>query len=49
MLRVIYPGRADHPQAELIKRQMSGGSTIVTFEVEGGKAGAFRLRQRAPR
>ena len=43
VLRVIYPGRADHPQAELIKRQMSGGSTIVSFEVEGGKAGAFRF------
>ena len=41
--RVIYPGRADHPQAEIIKRQMSGGSTLVTFEVDDGKAGAFRL------
>ncbi len=41
--RVIYPGRADHPQAALAKRQMTGGSTLVSFEVEGGKAGAFRL------
>jgi O-succinylhomoserine sulfhydrylase len=41
--RVIYPGRADHPQAELARRQMSGGSTLVTFEVVGGKAGAFRF------
>lgn len=41
--RVIYPGRADHPQAEIIKRQMSGGSTLVTFEVEGDKEGAFRF------
>ena len=41
--RVIYPGRADHPQAELARRQMSGGSTLVSFEVRGGKAGAFRL------
>ncbi len=41
--RVIYPGRADHPQAEIIKRQMSGGSTLVTFEVEGNKDGAFRF------
>ena len=38
---VIYPGRADHPQAEIIKRQMSGGSTLVAFEVRGGKAAAF--------
>lgn len=41
--RVIYPGRADHPRADLIKRQMSGGSTLVTFEVHGGKAAAFRV------
>lgn len=41
--RVIYPYRADHPQHELAKRQMRGGGTLVTFEVEGGKAGAFRL------
>ena len=41
--RVIYPGRADHPQADIIKRQMGGGSTLVTFEVAGGKAAAFRM------
>lgn len=41
--RVIYPGRPDHPQAEIIKRQMTGGSTLVTFEVEGAKAEAFRV------
>lgn len=41
--RVIYPGRADHPQAEIIARQMTGGSTLVTFEVDGAKAEAFRV------
>ncbi|MBN8997315.1 MAG: O-succinylhomoserine sulfhydrylase [Rhizobiales bacterium] len=41
--RVFYPGRADHPQAELAKRQMGGGSSLVTFEVKGGKAAAYRL------
>ncbi|MDI4665353.1 O-succinylhomoserine sulfhydrylase [Xanthobacter autotrophicus] len=41
--RVIYPGRADHPQAELARRQMKGGGTLVTFVVEGGKEGAFRF------
>jgi len=41
--RLIYPGRADHPQAALVKKQMSGGSTMVGFEVKGGKAGAFRF------
>ncbi|MCE2575428.1 O-succinylhomoserine sulfhydrylase [Komagataeibacter sp. FNDCR2] len=39
--RVFYPGRADHPQYELAKKQMSAGSTLVAFEVEGGKAEAF--------
>jgi O-succinylhomoserine sulfhydrylase len=41
--RVFYPGRADHPQAELAKRQMAGGSTLVTFEIAGGKPAAFRF------
>jgi O-succinylhomoserine sulfhydrylase len=41
--RVLYPGRADHPQAELARRQMSGGSTLVSFELTGGKAQAFRF------
>ena len=41
--RVFYPGRADHPQAALIKRQMSGGGTLVAFEVIGGKLAAFKM------
>lgn len=41
--RLIYPGRADHPQAALVKKQMRAGSTLVGFEVKGGKAGAFRV------
>ncbi len=41
--RLIYPGRADHPQAALVKKQMRAGSTLVAFEVEGGKAAAFRV------
>lgn len=41
--RVLYPGRADHPQAALVQRQMKGGGTLIAFEVEGGKAGAFRF------
>jgi O-succinylhomoserine sulfhydrylase len=42
--RLIYPGRPDHPQAELAHKQMRAGSTLVAFEVEGGKAGAFRFQ-----
>jgi len=41
--KVIYPGRADHPQAATIARQMTGGSSLVCFEVAGGKAGAFAV------
>ena len=41
--RLIYPGRPDHPQADVIRRQMRGGSTLVAFEVAGGKAGTFRF------
>jgi O-succinylhomoserine sulfhydrylase len=41
--RLIYPGRADHPQADIIARQMTGGSTLLALEIEGGKAGAFRF------
>ncbi len=41
--RVIYPGRPDHPQADIIARQMSGGSTLVAFEVKGGKKAAFKF------
>jgi O-succinylhomoserine sulfhydrylase len=42
--RLIYPGRPDHPQAEIIRRQMKGGSNLVAFEVAGGKAGAFKFQ-----
>jgi len=41
--RLIYPGRPDHPQAEVVRRQMQGGSTLVAFEIKGGKAAAFRF------
>jgi O-succinylhomoserine sulfhydrylase len=41
--RLIYPGRADHPQAALVKKQMRAGSTLIAFEVKGGKAAAFRV------
>ena len=42
--RVIYPGRKDHPQADIIARQMKGGSTLVAFELKGGKEAAFALQ-----
>ena len=41
--RVLYPGRADHPQADIVARQMKGGSTMLALEIAGGKEAAFRL------
>jgi O-succinylhomoserine sulfhydrylase len=41
--KVIYPGRKDHPQADIIARQMTGGSTLICLELKDGKAGAFGL------
>jgi O-succinylhomoserine sulfhydrylase len=43
VVRVLYPTRKDHPQYALASRQMSGGGTVVTFDVQGGKAEAFRF------
>ena len=42
--RVIYPGRADHPQADIVKKQMSGGSTLICLDVKGGKQAAFAFQ-----
>lgn len=40
--RLIYPGLPDHPQHALAARQMETGGTMLSFEVKGGKAAAFR-------
>ncbi|UIJ70842.1 O-succinylhomoserine sulfhydrylase [Aurantimonas sp. HBX-1] len=39
--KVLYPGRADHPDAAIIAKQMTGGSTLLAFELKGGKKAAF--------
>ena len=44
--RVWYPLRADHPQVALARAQMTGGGTVVTFEVKGGKDAAFAVMNR---
>lgn len=41
--RLLYPHHPSHPNYDLAKRQMSQGGTLVSFSVEGGKAGAFRF------
>jgi O-succinylhomoserine sulfhydrylase len=38
---VRHPWLASHPQHALARAQMSGGGSIVTFEVEGGRERAF--------
>lgn len=42
--KVIYPGRKDHPQADIIAKQMTGGSTLICFELKGGKEAAFAVQ-----
>jgi O-succinylhomoserine sulfhydrylase len=46
VVRVLYPARRDHPQHALAMRQMRGGSTLIAFELEGGKERAFRALNR---
>jgi O-succinylhomoserine sulfhydrylase len=41
--RVLYPFRADHPQHNLARAQMEGGGGVLSFEIAGGKAGAYRM------
>ncbi|MFO1060574.1 MAG: O-succinylhomoserine sulfhydrylase [Dongiaceae bacterium] len=44
--RVLYPGRADHPQHALAMAQMSGGGSVIAFEVAGDKAATFAALDR---
>ena len=44
--RVLYPGRADHPQHALAMAQMSGAGSLIAFEVEGDRAATFRVVDR---
>ena len=43
LARVIYPGLPDHPQAALAARQMETGGTVLSLDLAGGKAAAFRF------
>jgi cystathionine gamma-synthase len=38
--RVHYPGMSDHPQTELVQRQMRLPGAMVSFELRGGEAAA---------
>ena len=41
--RVHYPWLESHPQHALAKRQQKAGGAVLSFELKGGKAAAFRL------
>lgn len=41
--RVYYPGLQSHPQHALAKQQQTGFGGIVSFELKGGKAAAWKL------
>jgi O-succinylhomoserine sulfhydrylase len=43
LARVIYPGLASHPQAALAARQMEKGGTVLSLDLRGGQAEAFRF------
>lgn len=43
VLAVRYPFAPSHPQYALAQRLMTGGGTLVTFELAGGKEAAFRF------
>jgi methionine-gamma-lyase len=40
---VRYPGLPDHPQAELIARQMAGPGALISFELKGGLVAGRQL------
>jgi O-succinylhomoserine sulfhydrylase len=41
--RVHYPGLESHPQHALAKRQQRAAGAVLSFEVKGGKAAAWRV------
>jgi cystathionine beta-lyase/cystathionine gamma-synthase len=43
VVRLLYPGLASFPQAELARRQQRGGGALLAFEVAGGAVAGARL------
>ena len=41
--RVFYTGLKSHPQHELAMQQQSAGGALLSFEVKGGRAAAWRV------
>ncbi len=42
VVKCVYPTRADHPQAEVVARQMTGGGTVLAFDL-GTQESAWRF------
>ena len=42
--RIYFPGHKSHAQFELAKTQMTSGGQIISFDLKGGKAGAFTFQ-----
>ncbi|SEA80103.1 O-succinylhomoserine sulfhydrylase [Rubrimonas cliftonensis] len=43
LARLLYPGLADHPQHALAMAQMTAGGGVISLDVAGGQASAFRF------
>ena len=43
VVNVYHAGFADHPQADLVKKQQSGGGMVLAFEVAGGQEAAWKV------
>ena len=43
LTKVIYPGLKSHPQHAIAAAQMERGGTVVSLEIAGGQAAAFRF------
>jgi len=43
LARVIFPFLPDHPQESLARAQMSAGGTVLSLDIKGGKAKAFKF------
>ena len=41
--RLIYPGHPSHPDYQIAQKQMSGASSLIAFELEGGREKALHF------
>ncbi|MBO0888584.1 cystathionine gamma-synthase [Candidatus Bathyarchaeota archaeon] len=46
VVRVLYPGLADHPQREIIRRQMRSGGGMLSFQLKGGFSACKKFLKR---